>query len=218
MKYQTNPNLPSEELLINQASQGDLDAFNQLVLHYQDAIYKHTFALLGDPDSADDAVQESFVKAFRGLSGFRGGSFRSWLLQIATNSAYDILRRFKRHPSQPLFPEDDYGDEVESPIWVADPNPSPHSVVEGNEFSDNLYKMISELPSSYRNVLTLIDMQELDYSTAAEVLNIPIGTVKSRLARARDQMRRKLQENKVDFFTRCNGMKTVIAPHHTLCG
>ena len=74
--------------------------------------------------------------------------------------------------------------------------------------------MISELPSAYRNVLTLIDVQELDYSSAAEVLNIPIGTVKSRLARARDQMRRKLQENNVDFFVRCHRMMTGVVPQY----
>jgi RNA polymerase sigma-70 factor (ECF subfamily) len=214
MKYQTQPMDFSEELLIRQATQGGLDAFNQLVLHYQDVIYNHTLALLGDPNSADDATQESFIKAFQGLGGFRGGSFRGWLLQIATNSAYDIMRRFKRHPSLPLFPEDDNGDDIESPSWIADPNPSPQSTVETNEFSDSLYRTISELPSVYRNVLTLIDMQELDYSDAAEVLNIPIGTVKSRLARARDQMRKKLQKNNFDLFVRCNGRMAVAIPQY----
>ena len=214
MNYQTLSNDVSEELLIKQASQGNLDAFNQLVLRYQDMIYRHALALLGDPDFADDAAQESFIKAFQGLSGYRGGSFRGWLLQITTNSAYDILRRFKRHPSLPLFPEDDHGDEVESPTWIADPNPSPHSTIEANEFSNSLYRMISELPSMYRNVLTLVDVQELDYSDAAEVLSIPIGTVKSRLARARDQMRKKLQENNVNFFIRSNRMACAVAAQY----
>jgi len=212
MKHQTQPNLRSEELLIDKASQGDLDAFNQLVLCYQDVIYNHCLVLLGDSDAADDAAQESFIKAFQGLNGFRGGSFRAWLFQIATNSAYDILRRFRRHPILPLFPEDDLGEEVESPAWIADPNPSPHFVMEKKEFSDTLYRMISELPGTYRNVLTLVDVQELDYSTAAAVLNVPIGTVKSRLARARDQIRRKLQEDNVNFFIRCNRMVTTASP------
>jgi RNA polymerase sigma-70 factor (ECF subfamily) len=212
MKHQTQPNLRSEELLIDQASKGDLDAFNQLVLRYQDMVYNHCLALLGDIDAADDAAQESFIKAFQGLNGFRGGSFRAWLLQIATNSTFDNLRRSRRHPSLPLFPEDDHGEEVESPTWIADPNPAPHIVMEKKEFSDKLYSMIRELPSTYCNVLTLIDVQELDYSTAAEVLNIPIGTVKSRLARARDQIRRKLQEDNMDFFIRCNRMVTTASP------
>jgi len=211
LKYQVQPNLFSEELLIDQASLGDLDAFNQLVLHYQDMIYHHCLVLLGDPSSADDAAQESFIKAFQGLSGFRGGSFRNWLLRIATNSAYDFLRRIKRSQSLPLFPEDDNGDEMESPTWIVDPHQSPHFMIERNEFSDNLYRMISELPSAYRNVLTIIDVQELDYSTAAEVLGIPLGTVKSRLARAREQMRRKLQDDNVNFFIRCNSMVSTVA-------
>jgi len=214
MNYKSQSTDVSEERLIRQASQGGLEAFNQLVLCYQDLIYNHALALLGDPDIAEDAAQESFIKAFQGLGSFRGGSFRGWLLQITTNSAYDILRRFKRHPNLPLFPEDDYGGEVEAPFWAADPSPSPHFVAEGNEFSYDLYRMIGELPSRYRNVLTLIDVQELDYSAAAEVLSIPIGTVKSRLARARDQMRRKLRESNVDNFIHSNGMMTAVTPQY----
>ena len=182
-----------EELLVKQAAGGDLDAFNQLVVMYQDMTYNHAYSLLGDSASAEDAAQESFIKAFQNIQGFRGGSFRGWLLKIVTNSAYDLLRRSQRHPTQPLFPEDDNGDEMESPAWLADPNASVQSAVEHNQESTQLYKMLDELPEVYRSVITLIDINELDYSEAAEALNVPIGTVKSRLARARLQMQKKLQ-------------------------
>lgn len=181
-----------EETWVRKALQGDLEAFNQLVLNYQDMAYNHARALLGDPDSAEDAVQDSFIKAFQNLNGFRGGSFRSWLLRIVTNSAYDMLRRSGRRPTQPLFPDDDDGEEIESPAWLVDPNASVQEAVERDEENQRLYQLLDELPEVYRSVLTLIDLHELDYLEAAEALNVPIGTVKSRLARARLRMKEKL--------------------------
>ncbi|HET6823791.1 MAG TPA: sigma-70 family RNA polymerase sigma factor [Anaerolineales bacterium] len=184
-----------EEQLTKRAMEGDLEAFNQLVLRYQDIAYNHAYTLLGDSDQAEDAVQESFVKAFQAMNGFRGVSFRGWLLKIVTNSAYDWLRRFQRHPLQPLFPEDENGEEIESPAWIVDPAASVQEQVEEKEFSKKIYEALDELPDVYRSVLTLIDIHELDYAEAAEALKVPIGTVKSRLARARLQMQKKLRGN-----------------------
>jgi RNA polymerase sigma-70 factor, ECF subfamily len=184
----------NEETLVKMASNGDLDAFNLLVLHYQNLAYNHAYALLGDSDSAEDATQESFIKAFQALNRYRGGSFRGWLLKIVTNSAYDILRRSQRHPNQPLFSTDENGEEIESASWLVDPAASVQDAVEQNELSMNIYKMLNELPQVYRSVLTLIDINELDYVEAAKALKVPIGTVKSRLARARMQMKSKLRK------------------------
>ena len=184
----------AEEALIQNASNGDLDAFNQLVLIYQNIAYNHARAMLGDPDSAEDATQESFIKAFQSLKDFRGGSFRAWLLKIVTNSAYDILRRSHRHPTQPLIPEDDHGEEIESPVWLTDPSTSVQEEVEEKEFSNDIYKTLDQLPDVYRSVLTLVDLYELDYTEAAHILQVPLGTIKSRLARARSQMKHKLQD------------------------
>lgn len=193
----------AERVLTERAARGDLDAFNQLVLMYQNLAYNHAHALLGDPALSEDATQESFIKAFENMGGYRGGSFRAWLLKIVTNSAYDLLRRSRRHPTQPLFPEDDEGEEVESPTWLADPAPSVQATVEGNEDAKRLYELIDELPEAYRSVLTLIDIHELDYAEAAQILNVPLGTVKSRLARARLQLKEKLsdQSGYTDRFT-----------------
>ena len=176
-----------EEQLTKQAMSGDLGAFNQLVLRYQNMAYSRAYVLLGNPDEAEDATQESFIKAFQAMNGFRGGSFRSWLLKIVTNSAYDWMRRSRRHPTQPLFPEDENGEQLDSPRWIVDPAPSIQTAVEQNELSNDIYRILKKLPEPYRSVLTLIDLYELDYTEAAQVLNIPLGTVKSRLARARLQ-------------------------------
>ena len=184
----------AEELWIEKAAQGDLEAFNQLVLMYQDMAYNHAYALLGDPDLSEDAAQESFIKAFQNIGSLRGGSLRSWLLKIVTNSAYDLLRRSHRRPTQPLFPTDEDGEEMESPAWIADPNASVQETVEQKEDTQHVYKLLDELPPVYRSVITLIDIHELDYTEAARILNVPLGTVKSRLARARLQMKEKLSK------------------------
>ena len=184
-----------EEILVTAASNGNLDAFNQLVLNYQDTVYNHAYTLMNDTASADDVTQESFLKAFQGLKSFRGGSFRGWLLRITTNSAYDILRRSGRRPTQPLFPEDENGEEMESAPWLVDPAGSVQETVEQNELSEKIRAMLDLLPESYRNVLILVDIHQFDYLEAAAALHIPIGTVKSRLARARIQMKNLLQES-----------------------
>ena len=186
----------NEGLLVKAASKGDLDAFNQLVLIYQNKVYNHAYALLGDRVSAEDATQECFIKAFQNISNFRGGSFQSWLLKIVTNAAYDILRRTRRHPMEPLFPVGEDGEEIESPIWVTDPAASVQEIVEQHEQAEHFYQMLNELSAIYRSVITLIDIDELDYVEAARILNVPLGTVKSRLARARLQMAEKIKASR----------------------
>ena len=192
MNSKTRPYPYNEESLLNLAAKGSLDAFNELVLTYQDIAYHHAYALLRDPALAEDATQDSFIRAFQAMAGFRGGSFRAWILKIVTNSAYDMLRRSKRHPTQALYPEDEYGDELETPVWLADTSSSVQDSIEQSEFSQHLHQLIDELPAAFRTVLTLVDLHELDYAEAAESLKIPIGTVKSRLARARLKISEKL--------------------------
>ena len=186
-----------ENDMVKAAIAGNLDTFNQLVLAYQDLAYQHAYSLLNDPDTAQDVTQESFVKAFHALKSFRGGSFRSWLLRIVTNSAYDILRRSKRHPTQPLFPVDDDGEELDSAPWLADTDLSIQEKVENKELSREVRMLLEQLPEAYRNILVLVDLYQFDYSEAAATLQIPIGTIKSRLARARLQMKEKLMNKDV---------------------
>ena len=102
-----------EASLIQAARQGDLDAFNRLVLAYQDRLYTQAYRLLGEAEAAEDATQEAFISAYRNIHTYRGGSFRGWLLRIVTNACYDELRRRKRRPTQPLEPLDEEDEEIE---------------------------------------------------------------------------------------------------------
>jgi RNA polymerase sigma-70 factor, ECF subfamily len=206
-----------EETLIRKASSGDLEAFNHLLLTYQDMVYSHARAVLGDPASAEDAAQESFIKAFQNMPGFRGGSFRRWLLKIVTNSAYDMIRRGRRHPTEPLLPEDENGDEIESPAWLADPNTSVQVQVEKKEEAQRLYQFLDELPEVFRSVITLVDLYEWDYVEAAEILRVPVGTIKSRLARARLRMQAKLQKGQKQIRNIKSGSDKATARFNILC-
>ncbi|HEX9921780.1 MAG TPA: sigma-70 family RNA polymerase sigma factor, partial [Anaerolineae bacterium] len=110
-----------EATLISSALGGNLDSFNCLVLAYQHLVYNHAYRILGERFAADDAAQEAFILAFRKLSSFRGGSFRSWLLRIVTNVCCDELRHRKRYPTSRLDLRDDTGEETESLKWMVDP-------------------------------------------------------------------------------------------------
>jgi RNA polymerase sigma-70 factor, ECF subfamily len=179
--------------LVNSAAQGNLDAFNHLVLFNQDLAYRNAYAILNDPWLAEEAVQDGFVKAFQSIRGFRGGSFRAWLMRIVTNTVYDMLRRSHRRAEQPLFPEDSEGEDVESPAWLIDPTAKVEEAVVWTEEVRTVYQGLDELPLIYREILTLVDLNDFVYEEAAQALNIPIGTVKSRLARARLYLKEKLQ-------------------------
>jgi RNA polymerase sigma factor (sigma-70 family) len=182
-----------EAALILQAQQGDLDAFNRLVLAYQDMIFRLAYRMLGEVEPAEDAAQETFISAFRNLSGYRGGSFKAWLLRIATNACYDELRRRKRRPTVPLEPVDEDDQEIESPGWLADPGEAPEETAARRELIQAIQDCLNQLPVDFRAVVALIDIEGLDYSEAAQAIHKPVGTVKSRLARARLRLRGCLQ-------------------------
>ncbi|HEX2698529.1 MAG TPA: sigma-70 family RNA polymerase sigma factor, partial [Anaerolineales bacterium] len=172
---------------------GDLDAFNTLVLHYQDALFNTALRILGDEDQAADATQDAFLSAFRGLNSFRGGSFKAWLLRTVTNACYDELRRKKRRPTTPLEPDTKDGDEIDSPRWLADPKLSPEQELEADELEHAIQHCLENLPVEFRTVVVMADIQGLDYVEVATTVRVPLGTIKSRLARARLRLRECLQ-------------------------
>jgi RNA polymerase sigma-70 factor (ECF subfamily) len=182
-----------EPALIRNAQHGDLDAFNTLVLAYQDIVYNTALRILGDEDLAADASQEAFISAFRALNSYRGGSFRAWLLRTVTNACYDELRRKQRHPTIPLKPETEDGEEMETPRWLADPEGSPEELADKAEVEHAIQHCLENLPTDFRAVVILADIQGLDYTEVASVLKKPLGTIKSRLARARLRLRECLQ-------------------------
>jgi RNA polymerase sigma-70 factor, ECF subfamily len=178
-----------ETELIEAASKGDLDSFNHLVLQYQNLLYTQAYRMMGESDSAEDLTQEAFIIAYRKLHTFRGGSFKAWLIRIATNLCYDELRRYKRRPIIALEPLDQNQEEVESPNWLTDPGESPEEAVERQELANAIQDCLNQLSPDYKAVVVLVDFQEMDYSEAAQVVGSPLGTIKSRLARARTHLK-----------------------------
>ena len=183
-----------ETALIQEAKHGDLDAFNRIVLAYQDQTYNLAFRLLGEEASAQDATQIAFINAYQAIKSYRGGSFRAWILRILTNVCYDELRRQKRKPTEDLNPVDtDTGEEMEDPVWLSDDSQSPEGRVEQQELERAIQNCLGGLPEEFRTVIVLVDVQGMDYQEASEVVSTPLGTVRSRLARARQRVQDCLQ-------------------------
>jgi len=183
----------TETLLITSAQEGDLDAFNQLILNYQDMLYRVALRIIHDEFSAEDATQDAMILAFRNIRSFRGGNFKSWLARVTVNASYDELRRGKRHLSVPLEQFTSEGDEVESPAWIKDMSAEPEERAETSELRSAMQQCIKSLVPDYRLMVILVDMEGMSYEEAARIAHIPVGTVKSRLARARMQIRNKLR-------------------------
>jgi RNA polymerase sigma-70 factor (ECF subfamily) len=183
----------NEQTLIHSAQRGDLEAFNELVLLYQDFLFRVAMNILGDEGTASDAVQQALLSAFRNLQTFRGGSLRSWLSRITVNACYDELRRLARNKDIPLHVYDQDGEEMESISWMTDPGPSPEELAERSDLLDAIQNSLGALPEHYRLAVQLVDIEGLSYKETAAALDLPVGTVKSRLARARDALRHLLQ-------------------------
>jgi RNA polymerase sigma factor (sigma-70 family) len=168
-----------EPTLIAAAQRGNVDAFNELVLAYQQQVYNLA--------SAADAAQEAFISAFQNIGRFRGGSFKSYLLRIVSNSCYDELRRRKRRPATSF---EDFGevDEDANPALV-NGGEQPEEYAERQEMARVIQAGIETLPPDQRITLALSDVQGLSYQEIAEVTSVSLGTVKSRLARARGKLR-----------------------------
>jgi RNA polymerase sigma-70 factor (ECF subfamily) len=182
-----------EEQLILGAQQGDLDAFNRLVTSYQGLAFNLACRLLSDDAAAEDVTQEAFISAYRSIRSFRGGSFKAWLLRIVTNGSYDELRRRQRRPQTPLEPDPRGGEDAAEPAWLADPGESPQELAERVELSRAIQRCLDKLETEFRAAVVLVDVQGMDYAEAAQVLSRPVGTVKSRLARARTRLQLCLQ-------------------------
>jgi len=176
--------------LITAAVEGDLNSFNRLVVTYQEMAFNLAYRMLNDEDAAADATQTAFISAYKNLRAYRGGSFRAWVMRMVTNTCYDELRRRHRRPTVPLEPvnaEDD--EEIESPAWLADDSPSPEDQMENKELEKAISHCIQGLPEDFRAVVVLIDVQGLDYAEVSVAIGKPLGTIKSRLARARMRLR-----------------------------
>jgi len=172
------------------AQKGSLDAFNALVLAYQSQVYNLARHILRDDAAADDATQEAFIAAYRALGQFQGGSFRAWLMRIVTNACYDELRLRKRRPAVSW---DDFADlDEEANPYLVDHRESPEDRLQRGELCALLDRALASLPQDQRIVHVLVDRFGYAYEEVAEVLSMRMGTVKSRLYRARARMREAL--------------------------
>lgn len=192
MKALQDPSVP-ETKLIRAAQRGDLEAFNLLILRYQNLLFGIALRLLNDEDAAADAVQEALISAFRRFHTFRGDSLRSWLARVVVNACYDEIRKKRRQHSVPLDQLNADGDEIETSYWLVDPQADPEVQYEASELESLIQSSLNKLSPIYRLMLVLVDIEGLSYEEAASAAGIPVGTVKSRLARARLQMQRSLQ-------------------------
>ncbi|MGJ3237300.1 MAG: RNA polymerase sigma factor [Anaerolineae bacterium] len=177
--------------LITQAQAGDVEAFNALVLQFQDYVYSIAYRIMGDSYSASDATQDTFITAFRKLEQFKGGNLRAWLARIATNTCYDEIRKRKRRPQDYL--EELPGSELydEPPVPAEAPNPEQEA--QRADLNQAIQSCIGALNDDQRMVLVLSDVQGYAYQEVADMVDTSLGTVKSRLSRARLAMRRCLQ-------------------------
>lgn len=175
-----------EQAIIARATKGETQAFNLLVLQYQDMAYSVAYRMLQDEDAAADVVQDSFIKAFRALAGFQGGSFRSWLMRIVANTCYDVLRVRQRRATDSL---DDLPVEHDHIPQLVDHAESPESYAERMELNGFIEAGIQALPPQQRLVLVLCDIHGYAYEEIAEIADLPMGTVKSRISRARLRLR-----------------------------
>ena len=181
-----------DDLLARRARDGDLAAFNQLVARHQDAAYSLARRFLGAPQPAEDVTQEAFLRAYRRIETFRGGRFRAWILQITANLARDELRRRARRPAVSLDAARD--DPDRAPLDPPEPGLGPAEQAENSELRRRLERALAELPDDWRLVVLLSDVHGCSYPEIAETTGLALGTVKSRLSRARARLRDLLQE------------------------
>jgi RNA polymerase sigma-70 factor (ECF subfamily) len=175
------PGAPTDEALVRQAQRGDRDAFDELVRRHRDRVYAVVLRLTRNADDAEDALQETFISAYRGLGGFSSRArVSTWLYRIATNRALDVINRRKASTS-------------------LDADEAPQVQASGDDYERAalrraLEQAIARLPEEFRVAVVLSDVAGLTPTEAAEVLDVPVGTMKSRVFRARAQLATMLRE------------------------
>jgi RNA polymerase sigma-70 factor, ECF subfamily len=186
-----------ERALVARSQQGDQHAFNALVERHQAGAYALALRMLGDPDQAADVTQDAFLSAWRAIGTFHGSSFRSWLLRIVSNGCFDVFRARRRHPSTSLetMLEGDAEEagagpsDAHMPAAMIDATWDPERAALRAEVVEAIEQALQRLPPEQRLALILSDVQGLPYEEVAQIMDTPLGTVKSRIARARGHLR-----------------------------
>lgn len=185
-----------EEKLIELSQQGDLDAFEELIIKYEKKIYVIAYRFMGNEHDAKDLTQETFIKAFNNIKKFRQeSSFSTWICRIANNSCIDELRKKKRRPIDSLDEKIELNEGSISK-QVKDERPTPEEAYETGELNQYLQKILNELNESSRMVVVLRDIEGYSYEEIAEITDVSLGTVKSRLYRARKELKERISSEK----------------------
>lgn len=190
----SNPDDLIDEGLVKSAQSGDLNAFNELVVRHERAVYSVCLRLLRDQAAAEDAAQDTFIRAWGAIDSFRGGVVRPWLLRIATNRSFDILRSKNRRPTRSLDAE---LFEAE-PEWTTQAqSEGPESFAGRSELAAYLEQALGQIPEDQRTAILLSDVQGYGYEDIANITGVATGTVKSRISRGRSALRTLLREDQV---------------------
>lgn len=185
-----------EKKLIKKIKSGDRYAFNELVETYQEKVIHIAYAMLSDYDAACDAAQETFVKVYRFMDGFRGdSSLSTWIYRITKNVCMDFLRKRKENVIS-IDEENEDGNKLE----IEDLSKSPEKIAERNEKKYLLKKAMEQLDDNSRMMITLYELEDMSYEEISAILKIPVGTVKSRLSRAREKLKKILYEKRELFL------------------
>src|SRR2546421_4189619 len=178
---------------VGRARRGDREAFTQLIVQYQVPLYNMALRMVGRPDDAADIAQEAFLRAWEKIRTLREAPFKSWLFQIAANLCYDHFRRGRRYG---VMPDEEITSNV---VGLGIATPDPQERAEANERMRLVRDCIQALDHDMRIAIVLRDVNGMAYEEIATVLRVPLGTVKSRIARARAQVQEHLQRHP-DFF------------------
>jgi RNA polymerase sigma-70 factor (ECF subfamily) len=186
-----------EERLIARLRAGDLETFEELVNHFERPVYSLCYRLLGDAEDARDAAQETFLKVYRGVSSFRGDSgLKTWIYRIAINQAMNQRRWWRRRHRDETVSLDLSRNDSDTTLGNSLPAPlaSPEQMAIAGERERRIMSALAEIKQEYRVALILREIEELSYEEIAETLGISIGTVKSRIARGREELRRRVKD------------------------
>ena len=176
-----------EAAIVRKVLGGDANAFETLVLEYEKNVYNIALRMTGNREDAADMTQEAFIKAYNSLQSFRGDSkFSVWLYRIVSNVCLDFLRSKNRRPTVSLSVEDDDGEDAQ--LDVADESQSPELLLDRKLTRDSVRRGLDSLPPDYRQILLLREIQGLSYDEIAQALSLEVGTVKSRIFRARKRL------------------------------
>ena len=189
-----------EKTLISKIKAGDREAFSALVENYQSKIINMSYGMLSDQEDAYDAAQEVFIKVFRSIDSFEEkSSFSTWIYRITVNVCNDMLRKRQRKISAlSLYSSTD--DDEEKVLEIKDDAPTPQDAAEINETQLEVWRAISELSDEYKTVITLFDLEGLSYDEISSIIKVPVGTVKSRLSRARAALKKNLLKKRELFL------------------